>query len=114
MVLNNLVLSCACATVFLGTLYPLFLDAVGGPKLSVGFPFFNRTFAPLMVPVIVAVGIGPDAVVEARRPAGRAATRMGRLYRRGAGGAGGLVPSPMAARSSPCWASDSPPGPASR
>jgi cytochrome c-type biogenesis protein CcmF len=58
-VLNNLVLSCGCATVFLGTLYPLFLDAVGGPKLSVGFPFFNRTFAPLMVPVIVAVGIGP-------------------------------------------------------
>jgi cytochrome c-type biogenesis protein CcmF len=58
-VLNNLILSCACATVFLGTLYPLFLDAVGGPKLSVGFPFFNRTFAPLMVPAIVAVGIGP-------------------------------------------------------
>jgi cytochrome c-type biogenesis protein CcmF len=58
-VLNNLVLSCACATVFLGTLYPLFLDAVGGPKLSVGFPFFNRTFAPLMVPAILAVGVGP-------------------------------------------------------
>jgi cytochrome c-type biogenesis protein CcmF len=58
-VLNNLILSCGCATVFLGTLYPLFLDAVGGPKLSVGFPFFNRTFAPLMVPMIVAVGIGP-------------------------------------------------------
>jgi cytochrome c-type biogenesis protein CcmF len=45
--------------VFLGTLYPLFLDAVGGPKLSVGFPFFNRTFAPMMVPMIIAVGIGP-------------------------------------------------------
>src|SRR6476661_5958361 len=59
LVLNNLLLSCGCATVFLGTLYPLFLDAVGGPKLSVGFPFFNRAFVPLMVPLIVAVGIGP-------------------------------------------------------
>jgi cytochrome c-type biogenesis protein CcmF len=59
LVLNNLILSCGCATVLLGTLYPLLLDAVGGPKLSVGFPFFNRTFVPLMVPMILAVGIGP-------------------------------------------------------
>jgi cytochrome c-type biogenesis protein CcmF len=59
LVLNNLLLSCGCATVFLGTLYPLFLDAIDGPKLSVGFPFFNRTFVPLMAPMIVAVGIGP-------------------------------------------------------
>jgi cytochrome c-type biogenesis protein CcmF len=59
LVLNNLLLSCGCATVFLGTLYPLFLDAMNGPKLSVGFPFFNRTFAPMMVPMIIAVGIGP-------------------------------------------------------
>jgi cytochrome c-type biogenesis protein CcmF len=58
-VLNNLLLSCGCATVFLGTLYPLFLDAMGGPKLSVGFPFFNRTFAPMMVPLVIAVGVGP-------------------------------------------------------
>ena len=57
--LNNLLLSCGCATVFLGTLYPLFLDAMGGPKLSVGFPFFNRTFAPMMVPMLIAVGVGP-------------------------------------------------------
>src|ERR1700689_2537979 len=59
LVLNNLLLSCAAATVFLGTLYPLFLDAVGGPKVSVGYPFFNRTFAPLMVPLLVAVAGGP-------------------------------------------------------
>jgi cytochrome c-type biogenesis protein CcmF len=59
LVLNNLLLSCGCATVFLGTLYPLFLDAMNGPKLSVGFPFFNRTFAPMMVPMVIAVGIGP-------------------------------------------------------
>ncbi len=59
LVLNNVLLSCGCATVFLGTLYPLFLDAVGGPKLSVGFPFFNRTFAPMMAPMLIAVGVGP-------------------------------------------------------
>ena len=59
LVLNNLLLSCGRATVFLGTLYPLFLDAVDGPKLSVGFPFFNRTFVPLMVPMVLAVGVGP-------------------------------------------------------
>ncbi len=58
LVLNNLLLSCGCAAVFLGTLYPLFLDAMNGPKLSVGFPFFNRTFAPMMVPMVIAVGVG--------------------------------------------------------
>ena len=60
LILNNLLLSCGCATVFLGTLYPLFLDAMGGAKLSVGYPFFNATFVPLMVPLVVAVGIGPQ------------------------------------------------------
>jgi cytochrome c-type biogenesis protein CcmF len=59
LVLNNLLLTTAAATVLLGTLYPLFLDAVGGPKISVGFPFFDRTFVPLMLPVLVAVAIGP-------------------------------------------------------
>ncbi len=59
LVLNNLLLSCAAATVFLGTLYPLFLDAVGGPKVSVGYPFFNRTFVPLAVPLLLAVAAGP-------------------------------------------------------
>ena len=59
LVLNNLLLTTGAATVLLGTLYPLFLDAVGGPKLSVGFPFFNRTFVPLMVPVLLAVAAGP-------------------------------------------------------
>ena len=59
LVLNNVLLSTAAASVFLGTLYPLFLDAVGGPKISVGPPFFNKTFVPLMVPVAVAVAAGP-------------------------------------------------------
>ena len=58
LVLNNLLLACGAATVFIGTLYPLFLDAVGGPKISVGFPFFNQTFVPLMVPLLLAMGPG--------------------------------------------------------
>jgi cytochrome c-type biogenesis protein CcmF len=58
LVLNNLLLACGAATVFVGTLYPLFLDAVGGPKISVGFPFFDQTFVPLMVPLLLAVGPG--------------------------------------------------------
>ena len=59
LLLNNLLLATALATVFLGTLYPLFLDAVGGPKLSVGFPFYNATFTPVMVPVLLAMAVGP-------------------------------------------------------
>jgi cytochrome c-type biogenesis protein CcmF len=59
LVLNNLLLATACATVLLGTLYPLFLDALTGKKVSVGPPFFNATFVPLMVPVLVAMVIGP-------------------------------------------------------
>jgi cytochrome c-type biogenesis protein CcmF len=58
LLLNNLLLSTATATVLLGTLYPLALDAVGGPKISVGAPFFNATFVPLMVPLAIAVPIG--------------------------------------------------------
>src|SRR5215469_6106941 len=59
MVLNNLLLAVAAAVVFLGTLYPLFYNAVTGNKVSVGFPFFNRTFVPLMVPLLVAIPFGP-------------------------------------------------------
>ncbi|MCB2052949.1 MAG: heme lyase CcmF/NrfE family subunit, partial [Geminicoccaceae bacterium] len=58
LLLNNLLLATAAATVLLGTLYPLILDAVDGPKISVGPPFFNATFVPLMIPLLVAVPIG--------------------------------------------------------
>jgi cytochrome c-type biogenesis protein CcmF len=57
--LNNVLLTACAATVFLGTLYPLFLDAVDGAKVSVGPPFFNRTFVPMMVPVLIAMAVGP-------------------------------------------------------
>jgi len=59
LLLNNLVMVTAAAAVLLGTLYPLVLDAVGGGKVSVGPPFFNAVFIPLMVPMIVAMAVGP-------------------------------------------------------
>jgi cytochrome c-type biogenesis protein CcmF len=58
LLLNNLLLATACATVLLGTLYPLLLETVGGAKISVGPPYFNATFVPLMVPLLAAMPIG--------------------------------------------------------
>jgi len=58
-VFNNLFLTVACATVLLGTLYPLFLEAVDGSKISVGPPYFNLTFGPLMVPILLLMPLGP-------------------------------------------------------
>jgi cytochrome c-type biogenesis protein CcmF len=59
LVFNNLFLTTACATVFVGTLYPLALEALTGDKISVGAPFFNATFGPLFVPLLVAMPFGP-------------------------------------------------------
>ena len=59
LVLNNLLNATAAATVLIGTLYPLALETLTGEKVSVGPPFFEATFVPLMVPLIIAVGIGP-------------------------------------------------------
>jgi len=59
LVLNNLLLTTACATVFIGTLYPLALEVVTGERISVGAPFFNLTFAPLFLPLLLAVPFGP-------------------------------------------------------
>ena len=59
LVLNNLFLTTAAATVLVGTLYPLLVEAVGGDKISVGAPFFNLTFGLLMVPLLLIVPFGP-------------------------------------------------------
>ena len=59
LVLNNLFLTSACATVFIGTLYPLALEVLTGDKISVGAPFFNLTFGPLFVPLMVAMPFAP-------------------------------------------------------
>jgi cytochrome c-type biogenesis protein CcmF len=56
---NNVVLLSATATVFLGTLYPLFLDAFGLGKISVGPPYFESVFAPLLLPALLLVAVGP-------------------------------------------------------
>lgn len=58
LVLNNLLLTAACATVLVGTLYPLALEATTGQKISVGAPFFNATFVPLCVPLFLAMPVG--------------------------------------------------------
>ena len=73
LVLNNVLLTVACATVFIGTLYPLALESLTGDKISVGPPYFNLTFVPLMVPLLLAMPLGPDARLEARRPRRRPA-----------------------------------------
>ena len=59
LLLNNLLLSTAAAAVLLGTLYPLILEATGGGKISVGAPFFNAVFIPLMAPLVIAMAVGP-------------------------------------------------------
>jgi cytochrome c-type biogenesis protein CcmF len=59
LVLNNLFLTTACATVFVGTLYPLALESLTGDKISVGAPFFNLTFGSMFVPLLVAMPFGP-------------------------------------------------------
>ena len=59
LVLNNLLLTTACATVFVGTLYPLALQVLTGEVISVGAPFFNLTFGPLFIPLLAALPFGP-------------------------------------------------------
>ncbi|MEY2684753.1 MAG: hypothetical protein RJA09_1897 [Pseudomonadota bacterium] len=56
---NNLLLLVACSSVLLGTLYPLVLDGLGLGKISVGVPYFESVFAPLMAPLLFLMSIGP-------------------------------------------------------
>ncbi len=56
--LNNLLLTTACGTVFIGTFYPLFIDVMSGAKISVGAPFFNATFLPLMAILLLIIAPG--------------------------------------------------------
>ena len=58
LVVNNLLLTAACATVFVGTIYPLALEALTGQKISVGAPFYNTAFIPISIPVFLAMPIG--------------------------------------------------------
>jgi cytochrome c-type biogenesis protein CcmF len=58
---NNVLLLAATGAVLLGTLYPLFIDALGLGKLSVGPPYFNSVFIPLVAPILFLTGLGPLA-----------------------------------------------------
>lgn len=58
---NNILLAVATGTVLLGTLYPLFLDALGLGKISVGPPYFDAVFVPVMAPLVFLMGVGPIA-----------------------------------------------------
>src|SRR5216683_1380978 len=102
LVLNNLFLVSACATVFVGTLYPLALEALTGEKISVGAPFFNMTFGPLFVPLLIAMPFGPllawkrgDLLGVAQRligAAGIAAITVAVIFAMEGGGGPILVP----------------------
>ena len=59
LIYNNLLLTTACAVVLIGTLYPLTLEAITGAKITVGPPYFNSTFGPLMIPLLLAIPFGP-------------------------------------------------------
>ena len=59
LVLNNVLLVSAGATVFIGTFYPLVIEATSSDKISVGPPFYNLTFVPMMIPLLVVMAVGP-------------------------------------------------------
>ena len=61
LLLNNALLVLACASVFLGTLYPLFLEIFTGNKISVGPPYFSTVFIPLMVLLFIFMGLAPNS-----------------------------------------------------
>ena len=59
---NNVLLVVAAGSVLLGTLYPLFLDVLGLGKISVGPPYFETVFFPLLAPALFLIGVGPAAL----------------------------------------------------
>ncbi len=86
LVFNNLILTIACGTVFIGTLWPLVTEAFGY-KISVGAPYFEATFVPLMVPLILAIPFGP--LLAWKRGDLRGAAQ--RLYAAAAIGIAGII-----------------------
>jgi len=76
LVVNNLLLCVAALAVFVGTLYPLALETLNGDKISVGPPFFNLTFGPIIIPLLLLVPVGPFLAWKR----GDAATALRRLW----------------------------------
>ena len=56
---NNILMVVVCSSVFLGTIYPLLVEAFTNNKISVGEPYYNTTVVPIMIPAILIMGIGP-------------------------------------------------------
>ena len=56
---NNIIMVVACATVLLGTIYPLLIEALTNSKISIGEPYYNSTVVPIMLPAILIMGVGP-------------------------------------------------------
>ena len=75
--LNNLFLTALCATVFLGTFSPVFIEMINGDKISVGPPYYARTFGPLAVPLLVVMVFGP--MLNWKRDDWRATARRVRI-----------------------------------
>ena len=75
LLLNNVLLVVAAGAVLLGTLYPLIIDALGLGKISVGPPYFESVFVPLIVPMLFLIGLGPMARWKAAS-AGNLARRL--------------------------------------
>ncbi len=57
--INNILMIVVCATVFLGTIYPLLIEIFTKNKISVGEPYYNSTVVPIMIPAILVMGVGP-------------------------------------------------------
>jgi cytochrome c-type biogenesis protein CcmF len=57
--INNILMVVVCSTVFLGTIYPLLVEAFTNNKISVGEPYYNSTVIPIMIPALLVMGIGP-------------------------------------------------------
>ena len=58
--INNILMVVVCASIFLGTVYPLLIEAITGSKISVGEPYYNSVVVPIMIPAIIIMGIGPN------------------------------------------------------
>ena len=56
---NNILIVIVCISVFLGTVYPLIIEAFTGSKISVGEPYYNTTIVPIMMPALLLMGVGP-------------------------------------------------------
>lgn len=59
LLINNLLLATACATVLIGTLYPVLMNALNAGAVTVGPPYYAATFIPLMIPLVLVMGVGP-------------------------------------------------------